>query len=184
MIDDVETKVDLDTTEAKAKLRDLDKRKKQSKNRARSQVWGKLRARVGQTFGTVSGYSSVTRVARMHSGPVDPWVAALRPIEGAVQQTIDESIKHSMAGRRRARDQTVEKYSLNVGVDKTGATLASAVEYFTLANKDTAMEEAGRNILRQTLVGPDFDELIEQATKGYKKLLGKAFDYVVEEFNK
>lgn len=183
MIREVVTTVDLDTAEAKSKLRDLDKRKGQTKRRARSQVWGKLRSRVGQTFGTVAGYASISAVGRMHSGPVDPWSAALLPIQAEVQQKADALLGFSVIARRRARDEAVARLRFNVGTGAKGA-LAASFEFFGETAKFTEQEEAGRNIVRQVLRGPELDELIEQATKGYALLLEKAFDYVREEMIK
>lgn len=138
-----------------------------------------MRARVGQTFGSVSGYAATTAIAKLHGGPVDPWAAVLKPVEAAVQQAADEALGFSVIARRRARADIVERFKFAVGVNKAVA-LPAAVEAFGFTERRFAEEEEGRNIIRQVLQGPTLDELIAQAVIGYKALLGKAFDYVYD----
>jgi len=177
MSQNVDIQVRLDARQARAELRDLRKRKTQAHAKARSQVWGKIKGRVSAAAGMFTGYSAISRVARMHSGPVDPWAAATVPAEAAVQQYLDEQIGYSVQARRRARAATVETLATNTHF--IGNTVA-AQEYNATLSKMFAHEEKGRQIIRQVLKGPTLDELIGQAITGYTDLLGRSFQYVYE----
>ena len=176
MSDEVRIPVDLDTRGASAKLHDLDSKKTRANTRARSQIWGKMRARALQTVGTVSGYASIGALTRLHTGQANPWAEAMKPAEAAVQQFIDEGIGYSAIARQRARETTAAKLGLNVGLAPD--TLPAAKEFFQTEVKITSQEEEGRNILRQALQGPTLDELIAQTIEGAGALIGQSFDYI------
>ena len=178
MSDDVEYKVDLDTRLASSKLRDLDKKKNRASTRARSQIWGKLRSKVSTVTGQVAGYASIGAITRLHSGHVDPWAAALKPTEAAVQQFIDNSLGGSVIAKQRAREQTRNALALTTGVTKS---VTAARQYYDTALKITSQEEAGRLIVRQALQGPELDELIAQAVEGFTDLIGKSFSYIYDQ---
>lgn len=179
MSDSVEVPVRLDTTEAKSKLRDLEKQKDKARAKARSKVWVGMRAKTLSAIGAVGGFASVSRVFRKHSGPVDPWMATLVPIAAAVQLAADGLVGYSAISKKRARAHVVATLAANVGFTKD---IASARDYYETTKRLTDLEERGRNIVRMGLQGPSLDQLIEQALGGYVALIGKSFDYAYEKF--
>ena len=135
MSDEVRIPVDLDTRGASSKLRGLESKKARANTRARSQIWGKMRARAAKSIGTVSGYASIGAITRLHTGQANPWAEAMKPVEAAVQQFVDEQAGSSVIARRRARETTVTKLGRNVGLSP--GVMPAAKEFFQTELKVT-----------------------------------------------
>ena len=177
MKEEVEVQVDLDTRRAASELRSLQRRRRHEQRRSRSQIWGKMRARVGNAIGLAAGYAATSASARIGANPVDPWDAALSPFRAKAQQFIDQGLGFSAKARKEARADTIQRLAQSAGA--TGSTMA-AEQYFRVADNITQHEEAGRNIVRQVVLGPSLADLIEQSTKGWFLLVEKGFDYVYD----
>lgn len=192
MADNVRIPVDLDTKEARAKLKQL----KRDKERARKRITTAARrtSRVASRAFAFTGAAAVIGKFQNNepSGNVDIVGEAFTPIRAMAQQVVDEGLGFSAKARTSAREQTKAAFAITVG--RTGE-LAGARDFYDTVERIQKDVESGRNLIRQDprFLGPDLGTVTKAAIKGNlelfvknlqtarpMRLLMQGFDYIVE----
>jgi len=192
MADNVRIPVEVDTREARAKLKQLSKDKSKAKKRITSAA--RRTTRMATRAFAFTGAASVVGKFQSNDpgGNVDIYGEAMAPAMAAIQQMADSKLGYSAKARRSAREQTKAAFALQVG--RTGQ-MGGATDFFNTVSKMQNDVESGRNILRQDhrFIGPTVGDVTEATVNGKLELfaenivssnpmalLSRGFDYIVE----
>jgi hypothetical protein len=180
--DDLVVNVDLDTKGAKSQYRELTKK---AARRARSIAVSQARKVSGGItglggipsfgIGALTGYAAVGRIlSRGRRGPVDPWTQLMVPYQAMMQEWLDKKLGYNASARMDAIRETSQKMGVNAHFMKE---TDSAKQYYKMIEPAKQLEYQGLQLLRMTMKGPDFDEVVVQALKGYGQLIENAFSW-------
>ena len=192
MKDDVRIPVEVDTNEARTKLKQLGNDKKRAGKRITSAA--RRTSRMATRAFAFTGAASVIGKFQNNepSGNVDVFGEALAPTWAAATQLIDRKLGYSATARKSAREKTKAAFAITVG--RTGE-MAGATDFYNTVSKMQTEAEGGRNILRQDprFIGPDLATITDAAVKGNierllqnagtlnpLRYLGKGISYFVE----
>lgn len=182
MAEEHKIKVDLDKSTAESQLKRLSKRAAQTTRRvATSQARRVSSSITGLSrvpsfgIGALTGYAAVGRIlGRGRGGPIDPWEQLMVPLQASMQEFIDKKMSYSARTRMAAVNQTAQKMAINSHF--LGET-DSAKTYYQHVEPMMQLETRGVQIVRQDMKGPDFSDVLAQATKGYMQLVENAFSW-------
>ena len=192
MADNVHIPVDVDTREARSKLKNLSKDKAKAKKRITSAA--RRTTRMATRAFAFTGAASVIGKFQTNEpgGNVDIYGEAMAPAIAALQQMADSKLGHSSKALRSAREQTKAAFAYQVG--RTGE-MAGATDFYNTVSKMQTDVEAGRNIIRQDprFIGPDLETVTDAALRGNLERflqnvgtlspvswIGKGFQYLVD----
>tara|TARA_R100000458_G_scaffold59708_2_gene71307 strand:+ start:1915 stop:2508 length:594 start_codon:yes stop_codon:yes gene_type:complete len=195
MSDKVKIPVDLDTREAKSKLKQLSNEK--SKTKKRITATAKRTSQMAIRAFSFTGAASVVGKFQTNDsvGNVDLISESLVPVAALAQQMADDELGFSSRARKTAREQTKTAFAIQVG--ETGQ-MAGATDFFNTVSKIQNDVESGRNILRQDqrFIGPTVGDAVESTVDGKLEiflrnigslnafsLLLEGFDYIIEGIN-
>lgn len=154
MSDNVRIPVEIDTREAKAKLKQLHKDKGRTQKRITSAA--RRTSRMATRAFAFTGATSVISKFKNNEpgGNVSMYDEAMSPFLAKTQQFTDEQLGWSAKARKSAREQTKAAFAYHVG--KTG-NMAGATDFYNTVSKIQADVESGRNLIRQDprFLGPD-----------------------------
>ena len=171
MSNNVRIPVEVDTREAQAKLKQLNKDKGKSKKRITSAArrTSRMAMRAFAFTGAASSMGSFQTNAP--SGNVDLIGEALTPFMAALQQKADDELGYSAKARSSAREQTKAAFAYHVG--RTG-DMAGATNFYNTVSKMQTDVESGRNILRQDprFIGPDLATATKTVLNGNLERFG------------
>ena len=174
--------IKLNTDAAKTDLRELYRLQKQAQRK--SWIADSRRSKVGgiaaQHFaGAVGGRMTLSRAQDIFSHESNPWDHAMIPAKAAIVKFIDEQIGYSNIAKRRARLHTYEKLA---DVYAGTKDLSSYKQYEGMIRDIYTQEENGREVYRrdETLRGPSFEKIMDQAVKGYIDLIQSSYRHIVQ----
>jgi hypothetical protein len=171
-------KVVVDTSQVKQGNRTLEKAKnrlKRMRSRAMSRLGIPTIPTTTTAIGAAAGFRFLSRFSRVGVDNVDPWAEAQVPLQAAAQQQLDRFAGKSLRANRAARKETAA--GLGFIADEKLRTALSR-KYYKFADSMKQSEEAGRNIIRRTIRGPNIGQLVERATQGYVDLIVRSFDWL------
>tara|TARA_R110000824_G_scaffold366507_3_gene555182 strand:+ start:229 stop:822 length:594 start_codon:yes stop_codon:yes gene_type:complete len=172
MSDNIRIPVEVDTSQARAKLKQLHNDKAKSKKRITSAARRTSRMAV-RAFAFTGAASAMGKFQiNAPSGNVDPIAAALSPALAEVKQYADKKLGYSATARKSAREQTKAAFAITVG---RNGDMAGATNFYNTVEKMQTDAEKGRNILRQDprFIGPDLATVTNAALEGQLKRFGE-----------
>jgi len=185
MTDELNIKVDLDSSPAKQQFKMLGKKGAKMTRRVATSSARRVSRSItgvgGLSFGVgaILGNAGIGRIlGRGRKGPVDPWEQAMVPVQAAVQTWVDKKMGYSASARMSAVSMTAQKMAVNsYFMNETD----SAQKYYNVVEPMQQLQQQGLNVVRETMKGPELDDIIAQAAKGYANLIGRAFTYFYDK---
>tara|TARA_R110002020_G_scaffold55059_4_gene153019 strand:- start:2720 stop:3313 length:594 start_codon:yes stop_codon:yes gene_type:complete len=192
MDDKVRIPVEVETKEARTKLRQLGNDKKRAGKRITSAA--RRTSRMATRAFAFTGAASVIGKFQNNepSGNVDVFGEAMAPTWAYATQLADKKLGYSATALKSAREKTKAAFAITVG---RNGEMAGATDFYNTVSKMQTDVEAGRNIIRQDprFIGPDLETVTDAALRGNLERflqnvgtlspvswIGKGFQYLVD----
>ena len=146
MDDKVRIPVEVETKEARTKLRQLGNDKKRAGKRITSAA--RRTSRMATRAFAFTGAASVIGKFQNNepSGNVDVFGEAMAPTWAYATQLADKKLGYSATALKSAREKTKAAFAITVG---RNGEMAGATDFYNTVSKMQTDVEAGRNIIRQ-----------------------------------